>query len=538
MSPVQSHWKPVLKRSLSLTAVAALALVAVYAHPVAAQSAATKSFVIGIAENTTSLDPARGFEPESGIILKATYDTLVTFPADNVSKILPNLASSWTISPDGLTYTFTLKDGAVFSSGNPVTSADAVFSFNRMINLKGNPSFLASTIAGVTAPDAKTVVLKLTQPDPAILAKLAFSAFAVTDSVVVKAHGGTDAVGADKSDTAEAWLDNNSAGTGPYVLTKWDKNNQTTLAKNAKYVGTAPAFDQVILRDIPQAATQKQSLETGDIDLAFDLTPDQSASVKGNTDLKLYEGVSNTVFFLLMNQDKTIGGPLANAKVDQAIRLALDYPGILKLTGGSAVTPASVIPVGFADAFGTNKAIGQNLDAAKKLLADAGQDKGFSIDLEYPDFTYQGVNIGTTAQKVQADLKNIGITVNLKPGSVQVALANYRAGKSAFALWFWGPDYIDPGDYIEFLPEGVVGKRTNWLNGNSEATIQKIRDSLKTETDPAKRADLFGQMQTYLQQSGPFAPIVQPGAQIGYRANVKGFAYNPQWLIDPATFSR
>ena len=529
---------PVLKRSLSLMAVGALAMIAVNASPAAAQSAASKSLVIGIAENTTTLDPARAFEPESGIILKASYDTLVTFPADNVSKIIPDLATSWVISPDGLTYTFTLKDGAVFSSGNPVTSADVVFSFNRLINIKGNPSFLASTIAGITAPDAKTVVLKLTQPDPAILAKLVYSPFAVTDSVVIKSHGGTDAAGADKSDTAQTWLDNNSAGTGPYVLTKWDKNNQTTLVKNAKFTGTAPAFDQVILRDIPQAATQKQSLETGDIDIAYDLTPDQSASVKGNTDLKLYEGTGNTVFFLLMNQDKTIGGPLADPKIDQAIRLALDYPGILKLTGGSAVTPASVIPVGFADAFGTDKAPVRNLDAAKKLLADAGQGKGFSIDLEYPDFTYQGVNIGTTAQKVQADLKDLGITVNLKPGSVQVALANYRDGKSAFALWFWGPDFIDPGDYTEFLPTGVVGKRTNWLDANSEASIQKIRDSLKTEVDPAKRADLFNQMQTYLQANGPFAPIVQPGIQIGYRADLKGFAYNAQWALDPATFSR
>ncbi len=186
-----------LKRSLSVLAIGALALMAAYSHPALAQS---KALVIGIAENTTSLDPARGFEPESGIILKAAYDTLVTFPADNVAKIIPNLAT-WTISADGLTYTFTLKDGVTFSSGNPVTASDAVFSFNRMINIKGNPSFLASTISSVTAPDAKTVVLTLTEPDPAILAKLVYPAFSVTDSTVVKAHGGTDAADADKSDT-------------------------------------------------------------------------------------------------------------------------------------------------------------------------------------------------------------------------------------------------------------------------------------------------------------------------------------------------
>jgi len=523
-----------IKRSLTLLAMSALALTMAYSQRVSAQS---KALVIGIAENTTSLDPARAFEPESGIILKGTYDTLVTFPPDNVDKIVPDLAT-WTISTDGLTYTFTLKDGLTFSSGNPVTANDAVFSFNRMKNIKGNPSFLAATISSVSAPDAKTIVLKLTTPDPAILAKLVYPAFAVTDSAVVKQHGGTDAADADKSDTAGSWLDNNSAGTGPYVLTQWDKHNQTTLVRNTKYKGTTPAFDQVILRDIPQAATQKSSLETGDIDIAYDLTPDQSASVKGNSSLKLFEGAGNTVFFLLMNQDKTIGGPLSDPKVDQAIRLALDYSGVLKLTGGSAVTPASVIPVGFADAFGTDKALTRNLDAAKKLLADAGQSSGFTINLEYPDFTYQGVNIGTTAQKVQADLKDLGITVNLKPADVQVALANYRTGKSAFALWFWGPDFIDPQDYVEFLPDGIVGKRANWTSANSDPAIQKVRDQLNIETDTAKRTALFAQMQTYLQQNGPFAPIVQPGIQIGYRADLKGFAYNAQWIIDPATFSR
>jgi len=520
-----------LRRSLTVLLIVVLVFGGIQLQRANAQG---KTLVIGIAENTTSLDPARGFEPESGIILKAAYDTLVTFPADNVNQIVPNLATKWDIAADGLTYTFTLKDGVVFSSGNAVTSADVVYSWNRLIGVKGTPSFLAATIDSVTGPDPKTVVLKLKSPDPAILAKLVYPAFGVTDSQVVTAHGGSG----DDKDTAEAWLNNNSAGTGPYILTKWDKNNETVLVKNPKYSGTAPAFDQVILRDMPKAATQKAALEGGDIDIAYDITPDQSASIKGNADLKLYEGVSNTVFFLIMNQDKTIGGPLSDAKVQKAIRLALDYEGIKKLSGGSAVTPASIIPVGFAGALGSDKALKQDVDAAKKLLAEAGQDKGFSVDLEYPDFTYQGVNIGTTAQKVQSDLKALGITVNLKPGEVQVALANYRDGKSQFALWFWGPDYIDPLDYVEFAPDGIVGKRAKWLGDAADATMKDLQKKLAVETDPVKRADLFGQYQLYLQENSPYAPIVQPGIQIGYRADLKGFAYNAQWGIDPATFSK
>lgn len=513
----------------------AFVLAGVGANPAVAQ--AEKNLVIGLAENTTSLDPARGFEPTGGIVLKGVYDTLVTWPADNVDKIMPNLATEWKVSDDGKTYTFTLKEGVVFSTGNPMTADDVVFTINRVKNLKGNPSFLAATIAGVSATDKKTVVLKLTQPDPAILAKLVFPAFSITDSKVVKEKGGTDAEGADKTDKAEAWLNQNSVGTGPYILTKWEKNNQAVLVKNPKYWGKPAAFDQVIVRDIPKAATQKAALEAGDIDIAYDLTADQSASIKSNSNLKLYEGASNAVYFLIMNQDKSIGGPMSDPKVQKAVRLALDYPGILKLAGGAAVTPASIIPVSFLGALSPDKALKRDVEAAKKLLADAGV-KDATVELEYADFTYLGINIGTMAQKVQADLKEIGLTVKLKPGDVQTALQNYRQGKSAFALWFWNPDYMDPLDYVEFIPEGIVGKRANWTNANADAEIKDIRDKVMVEIDTAKRVELFAKMQTYLQEKGPFAPFLQPGIQIGYRANLKGFAYSPQWALDPATFSK
>src|SRR5260221_378319 len=310
-----------IRRSITLVLISVLTF---GAFSVNSASAQTKSLVIGIAENTTSLDPARGFEPEGGIIEKAAYDTLVTFPPDNVTMIIPKLATKWVISSDGLTYTFTLKDGIVFSTGNPMTADDVVFSWNRLIGVKGTPSFLASTIASVKASNSTTVVLTLNAPDHPILAKLVYPAFAVTDSKTIMANGGTT----DANDQAESWLDHHSVGTGPYILTKWDKNNQTVLVKNPKKNAPPPASDQVILRDMPQAATQNAALEAGDIDIALDLTPDQSAIIKSKDDLKLYEGVSNTGFFLIMNQDKTIGGPLSDAKVQKAVRLALDYDGI------------------------------------------------------------------------------------------------------------------------------------------------------------------------------------------------------------------
>lgn len=514
--------------------------------PTAAEAAPTAStdsgaaegstLVMAISEDTVSLDPGRSFETTPSIIHKAIYETLVTFPSDSVAKIEPGLASAWKISDDGKTYTFTLRDGAVFSDGSPVTSADVVFSFNRMKNIKGNPSFLADTIDSVSATDDKTVVLTLKAPDPAILAKLVFPAFGVINSTEAKSHGATDAADADKTDQAETWLNGASAGSGPYTLEKWEKGVETVLVRNPKYTGTPASIERVIIRNIPEAATQKIQLEAGDIQMAMDLSADQVSALKSNPAVSIYEGMSDTILFLLMNQDKTIGGPISDPKVQYAIRYSLDYEGIKALAGGQATTPASVIPVGFPGAYGADKAPKRDLDTAKKLLADAGQSN-LQIDLEYPDFSYGGISFGTLAQKIQADLAEAGITVNLKPAELQVALQNYRDGKEGFGLWLWSPDYRDSLDYVEFLPDGVVGKRANWLGEGADKAITDLRDKVKVEVDDSARATLFGQIQDYLQLQGPYAPLLQPGLQIGMSSKVKNFAFNPQWRVDLAKLS-
>ena len=491
------------------------------------------TLVMAIAEDSASLDPGRSFETTPSIVHKATYETLVTFPAASVDKIEPLLAKEWKISDDGKTYTFTLRDGAMFSDGSPVTAADVVFSFNRMKNIKGNPSFLAETIDSVSAANDTTVELKLKAPDPAILSKLVFSAFSVVNSKVAQANGATDAADADKSDKAETWFNGNSAGSGPYILTKWEKGVETVLERNPKYTGTAPKIERVIIRNIPEAATQKLQLEAGDVQIAMDLSADQLGSLQNNPDVTIFQTLSDTMFFLLMNQDKTIGGPMSDPKVQQAVRLALDYEGFKALAGGQAVTPPTILPVGFAGAYGEDKALKRDVEAAKKLLADAGQTAP-TIDLEYPDFTFGGVSFGTMAQKVQADLAEAGITVNLKPAELQVALENYRQGKEAFGLWLWLPDYRDSLDYVEFLPDGVVGKRANWLGDKAEADVVSLRDKVKVETNVDARNQLFGQMQDYLLSKGPYAALVQPSVQIGLSSKVQNFAYNPQWRVDLA----
>ncbi|NDJ62332.1 MAG: ABC transporter substrate-binding protein, partial [Chloroflexi bacterium] len=443
----------------------------------------------------------------------------------------------WTVSEDGLTYTFSLRDDVVFSNGDPLSSEDVVFSINRLQNVLGNPSFLADTIAGVEAVDDLTVAFTLTEPRPDFLANLANTAFSISNAEVVRANGGTDAEDAAQTDTADGFLNSNSAGTGPYILESWTQQDETVLVRNENYWGDAPYFDRVIMVNIPEAATQQIALRSGDIDIALDLTAEQIAAFEADEAFSVFQGPGKDTHFLLMNQDPEIGGPMSNPLVQLAVRYALDYEGYLELWGG--VTPGTNLTVGLVGAYGQDQAFTRDLDRARELMEEAGYPDGFDITLSYPDFTNEGVDMNINAQKIQADLAEIGINVSLQPGEVQVALETYRSGLDTFSYWFWGPDILDPLDVLSFLPEGKVGgERANWFDEDADPEIIELRELATVESDLETRLELFAQIQDYLQQNGPWAPFILPPTKKAFGADIQGFLWHPQWQLDVALLSR
>jgi peptide/nickel transport system substrate-binding protein len=497
-----------------------------------------KVLIIGHSEVTESYDLAHAFNPTSGIVHRATYDTLVTFPDEDASSIEPNIAASWSTSDDGLTYTFNLRDDVTFANGDPLTADDVVFSFTRLINVQSNPSFLADSIAAVEASDDLTVVITLSEPRPSFLAELVNTAFSVANDTEVIEAGGTNAEDAASSDGAMEYLDQNSVGTGPYILESWTPQEETVLVRNADYWGEAPYFDRIIIVNIPEAATQQVALESGDIDLATDLAPDQVTGLEDNPNITVFRGQDRWTHFILMNRDPEIGGPVADPTVALAIRYALDYQGYTDLWTGS-VTPGSNMWVGIAGAFGPDQAFERDVDRARELLAEAGYPDGFEIELSYPDFTFGGINLSTNAQKIQADLAEVGITVSLRPGEVQVSLEEYRNGEQGLAYWFWGPDILDPVDFLSFLPGGkVAGERTNWTEDMIDADTLALIAQAGTETDPAARAEIFEQLQTYAQESGAYAPFNVPAIQTAFRSDIQGYIWHPDWGVDLALLSR
>ena len=493
--------------------------------------------VIGHAESTDSLDPARGYTQTTGIVNRVTYDTLVTFPDEDASSIIPMLASSWEVSEDGTEYTFTLRDDVTFASGNALTAADVVFTFNRLKNVQGSPSFLTNSINSVTANEDGTVTIQLAAVDPAFLSILTNNAFSITDSEAVIAAGGVDSEDAATADAAETYLNSTSAGSGSYILESWDPQVRTVLVRNPNYWGEAPYFDRIIIINIPEPAAQKLALEAGDIDMALDLTGDQIATMTDNPDITIFSSASVYTHFLLMNADEEIGGPVSNPTVQLAIRYALDYEGYKVLWGGNV--PATNLVSLLAGAFDESRAFTRDLDRSRELLAEAGYPEGFDITLSYPDFSWQGVNMNTNAQKLQADLAEVGINVTLASGELQVSLEEYRNGLQGFGYWFWGPDILDPADVLAFLPGGKVAfERANWSSEMADAEIVALIEQAKVETDAETRLALYGTLQEFLQESSPFAPFNQPALQTAYGSDIQGYILHPQWLVDVSLLSR
>ena len=494
--------------------------------------------IIGHAEVTESYDPAHAFNPTSGIVHRATYDSLVTFPDADTSTVEPNLATSWEVSDDGTVYTFTLRDDVTFANGDPLTADDVVFSFNRLQNVQSNPSFLAGNIASAAAVDELTVEITLAEPRPSFLVEIVNTAFSITNDDEVIAAGGTDAADAAESDGAQEFLDQNSVGTGPYILESWTPQEETVIVRNPDYWGEQPYFDRVIIVNISEAATQKVALESGEIDIATDLTPDQVTELEGNEAIEIFRGQDRWTHFLLMNRDPEIGGPVSDPNVALAVRLALDYEGYVELWEGS-VTPGSNMWVGLPGAFGPDRAMERDLDRARELLSEAGYPDGFDIQLSFPDFTFAGVNLATNAQKIQADLAEVGITVELRPLEVQVALEEYRVGDQGFAYWFWGPDILDPVDFLSFMPGGKVAvERTHWTEDMAPPEILDLIAQAKVESDPETRLDVYEQLQVFAQESGAYAPFSVPAIQTAYSSDIEGYVWHPEWSVDVALLSR
>ncbi|MEO3812738.1 ABC transporter substrate-binding protein [Sphaerisporangium sp. B11E5] len=487
---------------------------------------AAKTLVVDASFTLKTADPGRNYEPTGLIVGKALYDTLLTFEGSDVTKPVPSLAESYEQSEDGRTLTLKLRQGATFSDGSPVTADDVVFSLNRVRDMKGNPSFLLDGVE-VTKTDETTVTLTSKAANPALPFILPNPALGILNSKVVKANGGTG----DESDKAETYLNGKSAGSGPYQLESFNAQSQVVLTANPKYWGPdKPTYTKVVLRNV-ESATQKLNVQRGDSQVALDLSGDQIKTI--GADYTTLKTASANVVFLLTNQDPAVSKVTTNPKIVEAIRKGIDYQGLLELAGEGSVQAPGVIPTMLLGALPPDQAVQRDVEGAKAAVAASGVSNP-TVTLEYPsDLTLQGLSFQPIAERIQANLKEVGVTVELAPAPVATALENYRNGKEELGLWYWGPDYPDPTDYLVFLPGKTVGLRAGWKAG-ADKELEAIGDKAATTIGDDARKPLYADIQARLNATGPFVPLIQPSQNIVTAPSVTGLQFHPVWTVDVA----
>ncbi len=258
--------------------------------PAAEEAAAAPSGEVSRAETLVyggdftdliTLDPAVVYEFGGTLIVGNVYETLVSFnPGD--PTLIPVLAESWDVTEEGDNWllTFNLDSDATFASGNPVTAEDVVFSWNRAIDINLSPAFLltdvcAMTTESTTAVDAATVELRIPQTvSPQVcLSVLTFTTAAVIEKAALEPNMGED--------MGQSWLNDNSAGSGPYILDRWDRSVSVTLNANPNHwAGIQPPMKRIIVQNTPELANLQASIETGDADIVFDLGAEQAAALE------------------------------------------------------------------------------------------------------------------------------------------------------------------------------------------------------------------------------------------------------------------
>ncbi len=477
-----------------------------------------------------TLDPHRQYEIAPPMIMHAAYETLVTFRGTDYTTVVPHLAERFDVSPDGRSYTFRLRPNVRFHTGGTMTARDVRFSFERLRNLKDNPAWLMDEVQEVAVVDDLTVRITLKAPNAAFLSMLVSPNFSVVDSAFVRGKGGTDAPDAKTADKATEWLDQHSAGTGPFILKGWTRNVEVVLERNPHYWRKPAALAKVVVRQVPDAATQRMMVGRGDIDVAQNLDVDLIASFKKAGAGKVIEGATMDLVYLAMTTNPQISKELADKRVRQAIAAAIDYDGIVQgLMKGAAVRPPSVIPLGL---LGVDPALAprRDLDRARALLKAAGLDKGFTVRMVYPTGVTYGLSRETLATKIQSDLAPLGIKVELEPREVVAWRAGYREGKLAMTVADWTPDFLDPhGWAVPFAVKGESAAKRVYYD-NPEAG--KLAVEAAKALDPKKRAEMYRQAQKFLVEDAPFVGLIQPKILIAVRPTVTGYGFNPVWGVD------
>jgi peptide/nickel transport system substrate-binding protein len=497
----------------------------------AEDSASAKTLTVDTSFVVKSLDPGVVYEPTGNVVVHALYDTLVTFEGSDISKPVGDLAESYTASDDATTFTFKLRSNAVFSDGSPVTSTDVVFSLNRLKNLKGSAAAIVKNLS-FAAPDEHTVVVTSSVADPNVPAMLTMPPAGILNSKVAKEHGGVDGEDAATADKLSSYLNTNAAGSGPYVIESFDAASRIVLTANPKYWGTKPTFGRVVFQNMD---IQNQKLTLSKVPTA-EIALDLSGSSLDGLPKELQQTSSpNTYYQLRLDADPAVSEVTSNAKWVAAMRAAMDYQGIAALFGPGGEPAAGVVPTAYAGALPASEAQKQDLDTAKKLLAESGVgDK--TVKLLYPALTFGGVDLGTIAAKVQSDAAQAGIKIELDPAPIASFLDQRKGGKVAMSFSPQLLDYPVAASMVaDLMPGGNTAQAAGWTEDRADpATVAAGKKVLST-LDPEDQAKALQDWQRLMREHSPYITLAYNSGVLVASPDLTDATYTAAgWTVDVA----
>ena len=498
---------------------------------IGAASAATPRSVVVMAmqiDDVISLDPGESYEFTDNEVCGNVYRKLVLPDETDAAKVVGDLAKTWDISADGLTFTFNLGGDAHFASGKPVTAQDAAFSLQRLVTMNKSPAFIISQF-GFTADNVakmiratgdKTLVMTLPQQQAPsfVLNCLSSSAANIVEQATVMAH-------ASNGDMGNGWLKTNSAGAGPFRLTSWAASDHIILDQNPHY-GTPVQPKRIILRHVADPSAQLLLLQKGDADIARNLTPDQLKTIAGNADFHSISTLQATSLYIAMNEDVPA---LAKPGVRQAIKWAIGYDAIAQnITPNLWGVSQSFLPKGLPGAL-PDQPFHKDTGKAKQLLVEAGYTNGLTLTMDF----ITAAPYGDIAQAVQADLAQAGITLQLLPGEQKQVITKTRARTHQLAMLYWGSDYFDPNSNAQGFcanPDDSATSKLKILAWRSHFVDQQLTDetlAAAKELDAAKRIAIYQDMQRQFWERAPFAILLQRSANATMRRDVTGLFVGP-----------
>ena len=481
----------------------------------------------------SSFDPAQIAEVVTDEIVMNTCDALVNYDPENEASFIPALAESWDVSDDGLEITFHLKDGIVFPDGTSGRAGDLLWSMKRVVDLGfGNSAalteygFTKETIDElITAPDDRTIVMKLDKPYPLNLVLASIAA----NRVSVMLNRAEVEANEKDGDLGNAYLQDKTACVGPYHLTRWNPGEAVIIEANENYNGPRPNLSRVLIRHVAETGTQRLLLEKGDIDIARNLAPEDLAQLPDADGIEVVRTLIPSMFYMGMNVQAK---PFDDPKVRLAMRYLIDYRGLSEtVINGVGVARAAFVPLGSFGALdetaGTPFSL--DIDKARELLAEAGYPDGFEVTLLVGSHPY-GTPI---AQQIQQAANQAGITFNIERMSNAQLYSRNRGRDFQAALLGFKTNVPDANGmasrFVNNPDNSFDAKLTQypaWRSGYFDEEMNERVQAALFETDEEKRAAMYHALQEDIMQEGPMAYVMQTMNSAGKLETLHDWTWN------------